>query len=75
VSENDNKVTPDYDQSGIPGWNTPPGLIPGFPEYQIRLGLAIDFIFICSFFVPGSDFRDKLWALFIHKVQVQFPKS
>ncbi len=63
---------------GIYAWvlmYTPPEVIPGFPEYQIHLGLAVDFIFICSFFVLGGDFWDKLRALFIHKARVQFPAS
>lgn len=61
---------------GIYGWilsYAPPEAIPEFPEYRIHMGLAVDLIFISSFFVPGGDFRGKRWALFIHKAEVQFP--
>jgi hypothetical protein len=51
----------------------PPEMVPGFPEYRIHMGLTIDFIFVCSFFVLGGDFWDKLRALFIHKAKARFP--
>ena len=44
----------------------PPGMVPGFPEHRIHMGLTIDFIFVCSFFVLGGDFWHKLRALFFH---------
>ena len=51
-----------------------PEMIPGFPEYRIHMALTFDFIFICSFFVLGGDFWDKVRALFIHKAKVRFPE-
>ena len=51
----------------------PPDRMPGFPEYRIQMGLTIDFIFVCSFFVLGGDFWDKLRALFFHKAKARFP--
>lgn len=51
-----------------------PDKVPGFPEYRIHIGLVIDFIFICSFFVLGGDFWDKLRALFVHKAKASFPE-
>ncbi|MEA2079249.1 MAG: hypothetical protein U9P00_05215 [Pseudomonadota bacterium] len=53
----------------------PAEMVPGFPEYRIHMGLTIDFIFVCSFFVLGGDFRDKLRALFIHKAKARFPEA
>ena len=47
--------------------------IPGFPEHRIPIALSLDFIFICSFFVLGGDFWDKLRALFVHGAKAQFP--
>ena len=52
----------------------PPDWLPGFPEYRIQTGLAIDFIFVVSFFVLGGDFWDKLRALFIHRAKARFPE-
>ncbi len=52
---------------------TPPDMIPGFPEYQIHIGLTFDLVFVVSFFVLGGDFWDKLRALFVHKAKASFP--
>jgi hypothetical protein len=63
---------------GIYGWilsYSPPEVIPGFPDYRIHMGLAVDLIFISSFFVLGGEFWDKLRALFIHKARAQLPES
>jgi hypothetical protein len=49
----------------------PPEMVPGFPEYRIHMGLSIDFIFVCSFFVLGGDFWDKRRALFIDKAKAR----
>jgi hypothetical protein len=54
---------------------TPHDMIPGFPEYQIHIGLTFDFIFAVSFFVLGGDFWDKLRALFVHKAKASFPDA
>jgi hypothetical protein len=35
------------------------------------VGLSIDFIFVCSFFVLGGDFWDKRRALFIDKAKAR----
>ena len=59
---------------GIYAWVTmyaPPELMPGFPEYRLHMGLAIDFLFVVSFFVLGGDFWDKLRALFLHRAKAQ----
>ena len=47
--------------------------VPGFPEHRIPIALALDSIFVCSLFVLGGDFWDKLRALFVHKAKVSFP--
>ena len=46
--------------------------VPGFPEYRISIALVLDFSFICSLFVLGGDFWDKLRALFVHKAKATF---
>ena len=46
-----------------------PETIPGFPEHRVHMGLAIDFMFICSFLGLGEDFWDKLRALFIYSAK------
>ena len=48
--------------------------IPGFPEHRIRIALLLDFTFVCSFFVLGGDFWDKLRALLVHKAKAIFPE-
>jgi hypothetical protein len=48
--------------------------LPGFAEHRILIALAFDFIFVCSFFVLGGDFWDKLRALFVHKAKTSFPE-
>ncbi len=53
----------------------PPEKVPGFPEYRIHMGLTIDFVFICSFFVLGGDFWDKVRALFMHKAKAHFAEA
>ncbi len=47
--------------------------IPGFPEHRIPIALSFDFIFICSFFVLGGDFWDKVRALFMYRAKASFP--
>lgn len=51
-----------------------PDWIPGYAEYRIPINLTLDFLFICSFFVLGGEFWDKLRALFIHKATAGFPE-
>ena len=51
----------------------PPDRMPGFLEYRIQMGLTIDFIFVCSFFVLGGDFWYKLRALFVYEAKASFP--
>ncbi len=48
--------------------------LPGFPEYRIPIALSFDFIFICSFFILGGDFWDKVRALFICRAKASFPE-
>ena len=50
-----------------------PQQIPGYAEYRLSMNLAMDFIFIASFFVLGGEFWDKFRALFIHGAKVEFP--
>jgi hypothetical protein len=59
---------------GIYAWvvmYTPPELVPGFPEYRVHMGLAVDLLFVVSFFVLGGEFWEKLRALFLHKAKAQ----
>ncbi len=63
--------------TGIYPWivlYAPPELIPGFPMYKIHISLAMDFLFVFSFFVLGGEFWDKVRALFIHKASARFPE-
>jgi len=42
--------------------------------YHIHLivNICLDALFICSVFVLGGDFWDKLRALFVYKAKVKF---
>lgn len=48
--------------------------LPGFPEYRIPIALSLDFIFVCSFFVLGGDFWDKVRSLFVYRAKASFPE-
>ncbi len=51
-----------------------PELIPGYAEYRIPINLTFDFLFICSFFVLGGDFWDKIRALVVYGAKARFPE-
>ncbi|MBW1773551.1 MAG: hypothetical protein JRJ82_11760 [Deltaproteobacteria bacterium] len=47
--------------------------IPGYEAFRFWISLVGDAMFVCSFFVLGGDFWDKVRALFIHGAKAQIP--
>jgi hypothetical protein len=61
---------------GLPivfGWLGPYGahLIPGYETHRFTVSLIGDVMFVASLFVLGSDFWDKIRALFMHSAKTQ----
>ena len=48
-------------------------LIPGYAEHRFAVNFAGDVIWLSSLFVPGSDFWDKVRALFIYRAKALIP--
>ncbi len=53
------------------GWLAPyiSGYIPIFDEHRLLFAIIGDLFLLCSLFVLGGEFWDKLRALFIHKAK------
>jgi hypothetical protein len=47
--------------------------VPVYQSHPVTIGVIGDLMLVCSVFVLGGDFWDKLRALFVHKAKVQFP--
>lgn len=58
------------------GWITPYliGYLPIFDEYRIEFAIIGDLLLLCSLFVLGGEFWDKLRALFIYRAKVSLTK-
>jgi hypothetical protein len=48
-------------------------LVPLYRAHPVILGLIGDSMLVCSVFVLGGDFWDKLRSLFVHQAKVEFP--
>jgi hypothetical protein len=48
-------------------------LIPGYAEHRFMINFAGDLIWLSSLFVLGSDFWDKIRALFIYRAKALIP--
>ena len=56
------------------GWIEPyiSGYFPILEEHRLLFAFISDLIMLCSLFVLGGEFWDKLRALFIHKAKISF---
>ena len=50
-------------------------LIPGYAEHRFAVNFAGDVIWLSSLFVLGSDFWDKVRALFIYRAKAVIPQK
>lgn len=59
------------------GWIHPyfPGLLPGWDSHRIAYAIVGDVLFLSSLIVLGSDFWDKIKALFIYDSTVLFEQK
>jgi hypothetical protein len=57
------------------GWLAPYAahFVPGYEAHRLMFSLAGDAMLVCSLFVLGGDFWDKVRALFIHGATAQIP--
>ena len=46
---------------------------PLYQAYPLQITIASDAIFVCSLFMLGGEFWDKLRALFIHEAKANLP--
>ncbi|MCX6286972.1 MAG: hypothetical protein NTY96_07645 [Bacteroidetes bacterium] len=50
-----------------------PHLLPELASWRVYVNIFFDLIFLCSLFVLGGDFWDKLRALFNYTAKANFP--
>jgi hypothetical protein len=50
-------------------------LIPGYGEHRFAINFCGDVIWLSSLFVLGSDFWDKVRALFIYQAKALIPQK
>ena len=50
-------------------------LLPNYENLRIHYGVLSDLVLVCSFFVLGGDFWDKIKSLFIYNSKAQFEVS